>query len=216
MSQWKRKKKLPKEKLRPPPLNLVVVGNPCRINKDDSLSRYFDSCKHLIDMNAMNIVDDFGNEPPNNADREENTDGNCSESNWIDRFDCRSNIDALSLESNAAAESTSRSNFFLDDPEEKEVQDDLNFERFGLLPEYDEVFLRGDQTDSSRNKSNKVDKFSSKKTEACETFHDDVQAEGLTSANSVEDIFVLEDELKRFLPPEIETVSIALTLLKCS
>ena len=172
--EWRGRKVKRKRKQRlaavapPPALDLTIRGNGCRITQDDVLAEKIENGLHLINYFEDRFVlsDDDESEDGDDCastcksallvDGDE--DGGKGVRNgtdvqtggrtlFMDRYDARMLVDDYSIirrNRNRRPSNNNNNQVDMDDGLTKQQIDEINFDRFGALPEYREIFL-GDQ-----------------------------------------------------------------------
>eukprot|EP00978_Attheya_sp_CCMP212_P031810 scaffold121703_cov52-Attheya_sp.AAC.1 len=120
-----------------PALDLMVQGRSCRFHRDDTLAESLERGQHLIDLLEDRILSDKAiaglraSNDDTGTPQGERTDNNKTPVLLTDRYDARALLDDHDLfpvHSVATAPIDTEAN-------------DLNFERYGSLPEYRTIFL---------------------------------------------------------------------------
>ena len=177
----KRKRKQRLAAVAPPPaLDLTIRGNGCRITQDDGLAEKIENGFHLINFFEDRFVLSDDDESEGGDDcastcKSELVDGDGDEDGgkgvrngtdvqtggrtlYMDRYDVRMLIDDYSMirrNRNRRPSNNNNNQVDMDDGLSKPHIDEINFDRFGALPEYREIFLGDNQNngDDSDGKS---------------------------------------------------------------
>ena len=230
--EWRGRKAKRKRKQRlatvapPPALDLTIRGNGCRIIQDDGLAEKIESGLHLINYFEDRFVlsdesedgddcastcksvlgdGDGGGGEGVRIDTDVRTGGRAL---YMDRYDVRMLVDDYSIirrNRNRRPSSNNYNQVDLDDGLTKQQIDEINFERYGALPEYREIFLSDNQSngDDSDGKSagnlDDQDGHNNKKPTA--------------KQEAEEEPFALTEEEVRCLPKDMVVVSSLMHLM---
>lgn len=128
-------------------LDLSVIGTAIRLHRNDEAAQYFDNGNHLI-FHEMQLVAASPEELTAAPDHilDANPSGRiCNKEGivLIDRYDARSLLQEWEYSSAAAAEQKKTDSFcpiYAGDELDNELLEELMKERFGTLPDYEEIF----------------------------------------------------------------------------
>lgn len=220
----KRKRKQRLAAVAPPPaLDLTIRGNGCCITQDDGLAEKIENGFHLINYFEDRFVlsDDDESEDGDDCartcksvlidgDGDGDRDGGKSARNgtdvrtegrtlYVDRYDVRMLIDDYSIirRHGNRGHSSNHNQVDLDEGLTKQQIDEINFERFGALPEYRDIFL-GDNDDNN----------GSGKTSLDSDYQDGHNNKNPTAKQEAEEEpFALTEEEAKCLPNDMVLVS---------
>ena len=227
----KRKRKQRLAAVAPPPApapDLTIRGNGCRIIQDDGLAEKIDSGFHLInyfeDRFVLSDESEDGDDCASTCksvlgDGDGDGDGGGGEgvrndtdvrtggrALYMDRYDVRMLVDDYSIIRRNRNRRPSSNNYVynqvdMDDGLTKQQMDEINFERYGALPEYREIFLsdnqnNGDDIDSDGESAGNLDD---------QDGHNNKKPTAKQEAE--EEPFALTEEEVRCLPEDMVVVS---------
>lgn len=230
--EWRGRKAKRKRKQRlaavapPPALDLTIRGNGCRITQDDGLAEKIENGFHLINYFEDRFVLSDDDEPEDGDDCastcksvllvDGDGDGGKGVRNgtdvqtggrslYMDRYDVRMLVDDYSIirrNRNRRPSNNNNNQVDMDDGLSNQQIDEINFDRFGALPEYREIFLGDSQNngdDSDGKRAGNLDDDNSKKP----TAKQEVEEESLT----------LTEEEATCLPKDMVLVSPVIRLI---
>lgn len=128
-------------------LDLSVIGTPIRLHRNDEAAQYFDNGNHLITHETQSVAasPEELSDAPDRILGAKPSGGICYKEGivLIDRYDARSLLQECEY-SPAAAEEQKKTHsdcpIYAGDELDKELLEELMKERFGTLPEYEEIF----------------------------------------------------------------------------